>query len=131
MEVCSSMGSMRPPPLPSPLGLLVSSVMVSSSWVRFVRRRRPCVARPAGWPAPQRAGSDVEEADVFGVALDESATQLDVLAHEDREDLVGLRRVLERDLQHQPLIGVHRRLPQLLGVHLAEALVALDRVLLW
>src|SRR4051794_12382648 len=118
MEVCSSMGSMRPPPLPSPPGLLVSSVMVSSSSVRFVRRLRPYVWRPAGWPAPRPAESDVEEADVFGVALDESATQFDVLAHEDREDLVRLRGVLEGDLQHQPLIGVHRRLPQLLGVHL-------------
>ena len=55
---------------------------------------------------------------------------LDVLAHQDREDLVGLGRVLDRDLEQDPAGRVHRGVPQLVGIHLTEALVALDRVLL-
>src|SRR5881275_675568 len=73
--------------------------------------------------------SDVEEADVLGVALDELAARLDVLAHQDREQVVGLRGVVERDLAEDAVLLVHRRDAQLLGVHLAETLEALDRVL--
>src|SRR3954451_4517648 len=72
--------------------------------------------------------SDVEEADVLGVALDELAAGLDVLAHEDREQVVGLGGVVEGDLAEDAVLLVHRRDAQLLGVHLAEALEALDRV---
>src|SRR5919199_615045 len=61
----------------------------------------------------ETGGSDVEEADVLGVALDERAAALDVLTHENGEHLVGGRRVLEGDLQQQALGGVHRRLGQL------------------
>src|SRR3954466_2126033 len=39
--------------------------------------------------------SDVEEADVLRVALDEAAAGLDVLSHQDGEELVGGRRVVE------------------------------------
>src|SRR3954452_10758267 len=77
-----------------------------------------------------RRSSDVEEAEVLSIALDERAPLLDVLTHQHREHLVGLRGVLERDLQQQPVVRVERGVPQLVGVHLAEALVALDRVVL-
>src|SRR3954468_21459442 len=73
--------------------------------------------------------SDVEEADVLGVALDERASGLDVLAYEDREQVVGLGCVVEGDLAEDPVLLVHRGHAKLLGVHLAEALEALDRVL--
>src|ERR1051326_7058371 len=73
--------------------------------------------------------SDVEEADVLGVALDELAPSLDVLAHEDREQVVGLGGVVQGDLAEDAVLLVHRGDAQLLGVHLAEALEALDRVL--
>src|SRR6478735_4381515 len=81
------------------------------------------------WPV-RLSRSDIEEPHVLRVALDERATGLDVLTHEDREDLVGRRGLVERDLQQRAVLGRHRRLPQLLVVHLAQALVALDRVLL-
>ena len=65
--------------------------------------------------------------DVQRVRLDELAPRLDGVAHEDREDLVGLDGVLDAHLQEAARGRVHRRLPERLGVHLAEALVAVDR----
>src|SRR5690606_36739763 len=73
--------------------------------------------------------SDVEEADVLGVALDELAAGLHVLAHQDREQVVGLRRVVQGDLAEDAVLLVHGRAAQLLGVNLTEALEALDGVL--
>jgi hypothetical protein len=68
----------------------------------------------------------VEEADVLGVALDERAALLDVLAHEHAEQLVGRGCVVDRGLQQHPALRVHRGLPQLARRHLAETLEALD-----
>src|SRR5690606_35748676 len=64
---------------------------------------------------------------VPGVALDELAARLDGVAHEGREDAVGGGGVLDGDLLEDARLGVHRGGPELLRVHLAEALVALDR----
>src|ERR1700759_152226 len=71
---------------------------------------------------------NIKETNVFGVARDETAARLDVLAHQNREQLVGCRCVVAGDLAEHPHRRVHRGLPQLLGVHLAEALVPLDAV---
>src|SRR4051812_31579649 len=71
---------------------------------------------------------NIKEADVFGITGDEAAAGLDVLAHQDREQFVGGRGVIEGDLAQHPHRRVHRRLPQFLGVHLTESLVALDAV---
>ena len=84
----------------------------------------PLAGRPGARP------SDVKEPDVLGVADDERPARLDVLTHEHAEQLVGGRRVVEGDQAQDPVGGIHRGLPQFLGVHLAEALVALDRILL-
>src|SRR5690349_16767226 len=72
---------------------------------------------------------NIKEANVFGVSRDEAPARLDVLAHQDREQLVGGSGVVERHLTQHPDGRIHRGLPQLLGVHLAETLVALDAVL--
>src|SRR5215831_19986433 len=96
-----------------------------------------CLYRQNGWPpaGPSaghgRPGSDVEEPDVLGVALDEGAACLHVLAHQHAEQLVGLGRVVQRDLQQHPPRRVHRGLPQLASVHLTEALEALHASELW
>ena len=45
-------------------------------------------------PAPSASRSDVQEPDVLGVAGDERAARLDVLAHQHAEQLVGLSRVV-------------------------------------
>jgi len=57
------------------------------------------------------------------------ATLGDVVAHEDRTDLVSQRGLLDRDLQQGALRRVHRRVAQLVEVHLAESLQALEVVL--
>ena len=59
---------------------------------------------------------------VFGVFLNERLARLDLLAHEDGEYLVGLDRILETDAAQGARFGVHCRLPQLVRIHLAEAL---------
>src|SRR5215218_10316538 len=79
---------------------------------------------------PGSITSDVKETHVLRVLLDEVAAALDVFAHQGREDLVGGGRVVHGDLQQGAGLGVHRGLPELLVVHLAEALVPLDSVLL-
>src|SRR5579871_5216842 len=106
-----STGSVRSYPPP---GGSVTSVTVSQSLTKTVEAADGRAAR-----------SDVQEPDVLGVAGDERAARLDVLAHQHAEQLVGLGRVVERDLEQEPLRRVHRGLPQLLGVHLAQALEAL------
>src|SRR5690606_41807211 len=63
---------------------------------------------------------------VLRVALDELAARLDGVAHERRERLVGGGGVLDGDELEHPRGGVHRGGPELHGVHLAEATVALD-----
>src|SRR5262249_4398664 len=81
-----------------------------------------------GWKGQlhRRRGSDVEVAHVERVFLDELPPWLHLVAHEGGEDLVGLVRVLDLHLQQRARLGVHRRLPELRRVHLAETLVALD-----
>lgn len=63
---------------------------------------------------------------VLGVLLDERLARLDLFAHEHGEHLVGVHGVLERDLLERAGLGVHGRLPELVRVHLAEALEAVD-----
>src|SRR5699024_12233925 len=93
--------------------------------VQRVRVRSIPIHRRGG--ASVGVGSDVEEADVLRVLLDEATARVHVIAHEDGEDLVGDDRIVEGGLFEQTMVGIHRRLPQLLVVTLAQALVALDR----
>ena len=60
-----------------------------------------------------------------GLGPDEVLARPDLLAHEHREHVVGLSRVLRVDLQQRARGRVHGRLPELVGVHLAQALEAL------
>ena len=62
---------------------------------------------------------------VGGVFLDELTTGFDIVTHEHREDLVGLGGILDAHLLQQTVLGIHGRLPQLLGVHLTQTFVAL------
>ena len=63
---------------------------------------------------------------LFAEFFYEFAARLDDVAHEDAEELVGFDGVLHLDAVDDAVLGVHRRLPELLGVHLAEPFVALD-----
>src|SRR3954470_16505883 len=73
---------------------------------------------------------DVEEANVVGVADDELLAQLDVVAHQLGDHAIGDRRLLDVDLQERSLGGIHRRLAELVPVHLAQALQAVELVAL-
>ena len=55
----------------------------------------------------------------------EFAPGLDFVAHQPGEQHVGVGGVVDLDLQQRAHIGIERRFPQLLGVHLAKTLVAL------
>src|SRR6185503_2648150 len=69
---------------------------------------------------------DVEVLHVEGVVLDVLAARLDLVAHQRGEHQVGLGVVLGAHLQQRPHLGIHGGGPELLGIHLAEALVAVD-----
>lgn len=64
--------------------------------------------------------------DVQRVLFDELASRSHGVAHENREQLVGLRSPVLLHLEKRPLLRVHGRLPELVGAHLAQALVPLD-----
>src|SRR5438034_1955151 len=72
-----------------------------------------------------RCGSRVDER-VAGVLLDELAARFDVLAHQHREQAIRGGGVLQRDLDQVAGLRVHRGLPELFGLHLRQALEALD-----
>src|SRR3954449_12109079 len=88
----------------------------------------PMISVPAITPPPTYGAPPPSDVDLRGerVVFDEPPAELDDLAHEAREQLLGLGRVLDRDLLERPGLRVHRRLAQLLGVHLAEALEAVE-----
>src|SRR4029450_11798480 len=72
--------------------------------MRFGRR----TSRLGGEANEDAYGLDVEEAHVAGVALDEPTARLDVLPHEDREDLVRGRGAGEGHLEERRGVGGHR-----------------------
>src|ERR687898_2167681 len=76
-----------------------------------------------GFRAPV-SRSDIEEADVLRVFLDEDPARLDLVPHQHREELAGADLVLDLDTDEQPPLRIHRRLPELVLVHLAETLEA-------
>src|SRR5881396_626388 len=64
----------------------------------------------------------VQVDDFLRVFLDVLSARLDGFAHKDREQGVGGRGVLNRHLLQLAPSGIHRRLPQLLGVHFPKPL---------
>ena len=60
------------------------------------------------------------------MSLDEALAGRHRATHQHVEGLVGPDSVVDGHLEQCALVGVHRRVPKLLGVHLAQALVALD-----
>src|SRR6202035_5949863 len=105
------------------MGVSKGSILSSSLIVPINFRRVQ-----ARYRAPKRERSlDVQVADVERVGLDELPPRLDLVAHQDGEDRVGLDVVLDPHLQEAAALGGHGGLPELLGGPLAQALVALDR----
>ena len=58
--------------------------------------------------------------------LDELLARLDIVAHQLFEGVGNRGRVFDVDTQQHALVGIHSRFPQLVGVHLAQALEAAD-----
>src|SRR5262245_47844169 len=81
-------------------------------------------------PTPHSPTLNVEVLHIERVVFNEASARLDLVAHQHGEDFVGLDRVVDPDLQERAFFGVHRRLPQLLRVHFAQAFVALNRQIL-
>src|SRR5438477_4066927 len=75
---------------------------------------------------PRKERLDVQVAHGFGVRLDEAFARIHLGAHQDVEDLVGLDGILDLDSEEHAVLRVHGGLPELLGIHLAETLVARD-----
>src|SRR4030067_633294 len=81
---------------------------------------------PPSRARPRAGSSDVEVQGLQGVRFDELLALVDLVAHEDGKNPVGLGGVDDGDLEEDPPLRVHRRLPELGRGHLAQALVALD-----
>src|ERR1700733_15697439 len=125
-----STGAVRScPPSGGPITSVTSQPLVqkdqTSSSERIRVSRESFGYSPSGLPGNRL---DVQEPHILRVPGNKGAAGLDVLTHEHAEQLVGLRRVVQGYLEQHPAGRVHRRLPQLLGVHLAEALEPLHAV---
>src|SRR3712207_8219443 len=70
--------------------------------------------------AETRSKLRIQVLDLARVLLDKGLARLNLVAHERREQLVGGRRRLYGHLQERPVLRVHRRLPELVRVHLPE-----------
>ena len=60
------------------------------------------------------------------MVFDVLAAGFDVLAHEDAEEVFRFARRVPGDPQQGAVLGVHGGVPQLVGVHLAQAFEAFD-----
>src|SRR5215217_3556536 len=78
-----------------------------------------------GCTLPEKVSS-IQVFHLSGVLLDKLFARLYLVAHQRGEQLIRHRRRLDRDLEHRPVLRVHRRLPELLRVHLRETLEAGD-----
>src|SRR4030081_2331073 len=92
-------------------------VTICSSYFAIVSR--------VSWQ-PLLPPSYVQVANGLGVRLDELLARVDIHAHEGLEESLGGGAVLRVDTHQDPALGVHGRLPELIRVHLAQALVPLD-----
>src|SRR5207302_8706417 len=88
--------------------------------------KSPPIASSAIFMGNRTTGLDVQVAHGLGVRLDESLAGIDVGAHQDIENLVRLDRIFDLDAEQHPVLWVHGRFPQLVGVHFTETLVASD-----
>jgi hypothetical protein len=79
---------------------------------------QPWQCRPAQLIKHRRL-LNVEIHDFERVVFDELAARFDIFAHQRGENILGSYRVLEFHLQQRARIGVHGRVPELLGIHFA------------
>ena len=68
---------------------------------------------------------DIQVLHVERVLFDKLAARLHVIAHQISEDALGFQLIFHAHLQQRTLLGVHRGLPKLVGIHFAQTLEAL------
>src|SRR5579883_2701718 len=95
------------------------------------RRLRNNSLRPGYTPQlpchPKRPGAlEIQVLHGLGEVEDVLLARFDFVAHEIGEDLLGLDRVLDGNPFEAAVPDLHRGLGELLGIHLAQALVLLD-----
>src|ERR671914_1875609 len=78
-----------------------------------------------GFMLPEKVSS-IQVLHLSGVLLNKGFARLNLVAHERRKQLVGDGRGVHGDLQKRPTAWVHRRIPELVRVHLPQALEAGD-----
>src|SRR5437764_13678909 len=100
-----------------------------SSWIS-IGSTAPRLCWPSGTsavlPYVRHELLEVQEPHVVGVLLDERAPGVDVVALQPRDDVVGYGGVLRQHLLQRSVARVHGGGPQLVVVHLAQALEAAD-----
>ena len=79
-----------------------------------------------GASASNQEKSNIEIPHVERVVFDELSARLDLVAHQRGEHLIGFGVIFRTHLQQRAPVRIHRRRPQLLRVHLTEALIAVD-----
>src|SRR6202453_1092828 len=82
-----------------------------------------------GQECPPQQELDIQVLYVERVVFYEFSAGFHVFAHQGGEDGFALGYVFEADLQERAALGIHGRLPELLGGHFSEAFVALHHVL--
>src|SRR5215210_1228940 len=78
-----------------------------------------------GCTLPEKVSS-IQVFHLSGILLNKLFARLYLVAHQRGEQLIRYRRRLDRDLEHRPVLRVHCRLPELMRIHLREALEAGD-----
>lgn len=64
-------------------------------------------------------GLNVEIFDIKRVTLDKLTPRLDLIAHQGGKDLVRTHGILDGHPQKSTGLGIHRRVPELIRIHLA------------
>ena len=78
----------------------------------------------------RRSGIDLGTVEIIGVLDDERLARRHVIAHEQTEDLVGLFGVLHADTAQHARTRIHGGVGELVGIHLTQALVALNVIVI-
>src|SRR5450830_384205 len=69
---------------------------------------------------------NIQVNDVQRILLDKITARLNLIAHQNRENLVRLDDILDLDLQKDTVFRVHGGLPELFRVHLSQTFIALN-----
>src|SRR5690348_6964289 len=109
----------------------IATVTTTLSTAAILRTRLCATPAAAGSTASGNSATKLDyvpgplDVDAGGerILLDEQPARFDQLAHQFGEDVVGILTFL--DLQQRARVHVERGFPQLLGIHFAEAFVAL------